>query len=182
MAKDRYDRQIVMLVTEVTNEGYNKWYHVQVSLATVEDSKSAFSTREVRGHYVENLEVSCQGDNEREKGVYEWTYGFTGQSFVTIGRAEEMLETLRFLGKAIAKAIARDGDTTSYGQFVLRIARAFGIDDIWFQSARWEGYQKLNALEGSRLIDSLIESWQADGLTRMQRMDKQRSQPQDVAF
>lgn len=117
-----------------------------------------------------NLRISCQGNVEqRDRGVYAWETEYYEASYIDLPRVRAMAKTLETIDRGMKRMAKEWGDPSTYGQYVLRVAKAIGAKELIFQSKRCKGrsYDEMDLhrrdlAEGASHIDWWVREWQAE--------------------
>lgn len=111
-----------------------------------------------------NLTIACQGNNDRRaQGIGLWdVYYLTSQ--VKLVDAEYMHKTLSKVEKKLQTYAASDGEASSFGQYVLRVAKALGVSTMLFPSTYSDDWLRSSSLaDGMATIDRWIRRWMEGG-------------------
>jgi hypothetical protein len=179
--------RVGLIVRREHTTGYNAgFFHVYASPVTINDPNSYRSgsergdivrnpsyDRSVNGLQLDDLRVSCQGNNEQRREedgrpkVYAWEVEYHSPHRVDRDRAEGMAKTLAAIERRLKALRERFGAPGSYGQFVARVAAAIGADTILRDNnrAQWHpdaDYQQLSVGAGADYVDRIIAEWAAE--------------------
>lgn len=117
---------------------------------------------------LEHLELRAQGDNTNPGKLYGYDATFRHVWSVDLRHAESMVRTLKAIRRGLDKAAERDGDLKSFGQYVLRVCRALGINSVIFDARNGcdigtgKTFTVRNALDATHLLDwTLMDEWTA---------------------
>lgn len=120
---------------------------------------------------LEKLRISCQGNAEqRGRGVYAWEVEYDEVRWLRLQQAKAIVKTLETIDRKMAKAEREWGPPATYGQFVLRVAKAIGAKEMIWQTkhCRASSYDEMDLrraelAEGAQHIDWWIGQWQLEG-------------------
>lgn len=115
-----------------------------------------------------DLRISCQGEGDsREKGVYAWDAEFHPTGGIDLARAKAMHKVLEAIQRKTQQMDKEWGRPQTYGQYVLRIAKAIGAKEMIRQGPHCRGrsYEDMDLhrkelAEGADTIDYWIRRWQ----------------------
>lgn len=83
---------------------------------------------------LQNLDIYCQmnrvNDDRFGFPAYAWEYSYRQCWSINLERAKDMVKTLTKLERSLAQVEERDGRCTTYGQYVHRICRALGVEQV----------------------------------------------------
>ena len=113
------------------------------------------------GEHMQNLQLRCyQNPEHPERECYAWYTEYSEIYSLDVYRVGELYKTLTSVEKGLEKARERDGQCTTFGHYVLRVARALGITKIIRKHPHYPGeYQSLSLADGQYAVDNLIFTW-----------------------
>ena len=175
------NRQPVLLLNERDEYGY---HHIGATFVYLsEDEDSVGQPRNYTSGMYESpddawadLAISSQGENDHRDrgscGMYAWGCEYHSPYTVNLSRAQAMVKTLARLRHQLVKLNDTEGYAVTLGQYMVRVARAFGIRKFMIRTdpARngWSSsgtYSMLSLADGQQHVDGLVFAWQHNGQT-----------------
>lgn len=171
-------KPLYILITESREHGY---FHLYGRVVTQKYEHSEWMPYGVDDDYSDGLlwsglQLRCQGDEQSRSRAAEGlrdapVYGFDCEYHEVWGlglrKARRILKTLEHLDKKLAKIDELRGRVTSYGEYVGRIAEAFGCAGIGFKrdarSYNGQQYEWVTVGYGVNQINHRIAMWQEEG-------------------
>lgn len=151
-----------MIAMFISTESDGRYYHLVGRLVEYSEAKDEF--RGMRddtlesGLYVSQLRIWSQGNVEDSpRNLYGWDAEFHDCYTVDLPEAIGMVATLTKIDKHLKRCGDRDGACHTFGQYVLRVCRALGIDQMLFTGKY--GHQLVKLGDGAGRIDHMVYDW-----------------------
>lgn len=113
------------------------------------------------------LATSCDADYAKHGFTY-WKTDYRDVN-VDLSNCDRIAKTLHTIQRFIEKARELDGESTSFGQYAMRVARALGAKEMRLDRTQFvtngakrtffERYYVVSLLEGSQIINSKMNEW-----------------------